>query len=53
MNKAEIVYSTKTITVGNTTVCIHQPVLTDQERVKVVEGIVSALNRYGKLIIKN
>ena len=51
MNKPETIYRTKTIQVGNTTVCIHQPVLTEQERAKAEENIVSALRRYGKAII--
>jgi hypothetical protein len=50
MNK-EITYITKTITVGNATVCIHRPVLTENERAKVTDGIVSALSRYGKAVI--
>lgn len=49
MNK-ETAYRTKTIQVGNATVCIHQPILTEREREKVVEGIVSALSRYGKAV---
>lgn len=51
MKKVETVYLTKTITVGNAVVTIHQPVLTEAERTKVVEGIVSALSRYGKAVI--
>ena len=51
MNKTELVYRTKTIQVGNATVCIHQPILTESERNKVAEGIVSALGRYGKAIL--
>jgi hypothetical protein len=50
MNK-ETTYRTKTIQVGCATVCIHQPILTDCERKKVEENIVSALSRYGKAII--
>ena len=53
MNKTETVYHTKTIQVGNATVCIHQPILTEKERSKVAEGIVTALSRFGKAIIKN
>ena len=53
MNKPETLYRTKTIQVGNATVCIHQPILTEKEREKVAESIISALSRYGKAIIKN
>ena len=51
MNKTETTYRTKTIKVGSTTVCIHQPILTEKEREKVAESIVSALSRFGKAII--
>ncbi len=51
MNKTETAYRTKTIQVGNATVCIHQPILTEAERTKVEENIVSALGRYGRAII--
>lgn len=50
MNK-ETIYRTKTIKVGNATVCIHQPILTESERTKVEENIVSALSRFGKAVI--
>ena len=53
MNKTETTYRTKTIQVGNATVCIHQPILTDKEREKVAESVISALSRFGKAIIKN
>ena len=52
MNKTEE-YITTTIQVGNATVCIHRPILTEAERVKRTEEVVSALARYGKAIIKN
>lgn len=52
MNKPES-YTTKTIVVGNVTVCIHRPILTESERAKRTEELVSALSRYGKAIIKN
>lgn len=52
MTKSEE-YVTKTIKVGNVTVCIHQPILTNSERAKRTEELVSALARYGKAIIKN
>jgi hypothetical protein len=54
MGKTEqTAYITKTIQVGNATVCIHQPILTEAERAKRTEELVSALARYGKAIIKN
>lgn len=46
-------YITKTIKVGNATVCVHRPILTEQERARRTEELVSALSRYGKAIIKN
>lgn len=49
MNK-ETTYRTRTLKVGNVTVCIHRPILTEQERAKVEENIVSALGRYGRAI---
>lgn len=52
MTKAEE-YITKTIKVGNVTVSIHQPILTESERAKRMGTLVSALERYGKAIIKN
>ena len=52
MNKAEE-YITKTIKVDNVTVSIHRPVLTEAERARRTEELVSALSRYGKAIIKN
>ena len=44
-------YTTETIRVGNAIVCIHRPVLTESERAKRTEELVSALARYGKAII--
>lgn len=52
MNKAETTYRTKTITVGNVTVCVHRPILTQAERAKREEEVVSALCRYGRTLIK-
>ena len=46
-------YITKTIKVENVTVYVHRPVLTESERAKRTEELVSALSRYGKAIIKN
>lgn len=45
-------YRTTTIRVGNVTVNIHQPILSDKERAKRTEELVSALTRYGKAIIE-
>lgn len=45
-------YITKTIQVGNATVTIHQPILTESERAKRTEELVSALSRYGRAIIR-
>ena len=50
MTKAEE-YNTKTIKVGNATISIHRPVLTEAERVRRTEEIVLALGRYGRAII--
>ena len=46
-------YRTETITVGNATVIIHRPILTESERAKRTEELVSALSRYGRAIMKN
>ena len=48
-----IEYRTKTIQVGNATVCIHQPILSDQERAKREEAIITALRHYGRNIKEN
>jgi hypothetical protein len=51
MNKTEqTAYRTKTIQVGNVVVTIHRPVLTESERAKRTEELVSALGRYGKAL---
>ncbi len=50
MDKTEE-YITKTIKVGNVTVSIHQPILSDKERARRTEELVSALSRYGRAII--
>ena len=44
-------YNTKTIQVGNVTVTIHRPILTDAERVKAEENVKSALSRFGRAMI--
>lgn len=51
MKTETIAYSTKTITVGNATVCIHRPILTESERKKRTDQVVTALRNYGKSII--
>lgn len=43
-------YQTKTIKVGNCIVNIHQPILSDQERRKREEHVVSALRLYGRSV---
>lgn len=56
MNKTEpTAYLTKTITVGNAIVRIHQPILTDEERARREADIVSALGRYARTLegVKN
>ena len=45
-------YRTETIQIGNATICIHRPILTDAERAKVEENIVSALSQYGRAVAK-
>ena len=51
MNKTETIYHTKTIQVGNAVVTIHRPVLSDKERGKVEDAVITALGRYGKAVI--
>ena len=41
-------YTTKTIQVGNCTVIINRPILTDEERKKAEENVIQALKCYGK-----
>ena len=41
-------YRTKTIRVGNATIEIHRPILTDQERNKREEQVRNALKGFGK-----
>ena len=43
-------YTTKTIQVGNATVCIHQPILSDKERAKREEAVIAALRIYGRAV---
>ena len=52
MTKSEE-YTTQVITIGNVTVYVHRPILTESERAKRTAELVSALSRYGKAIIKN
>jgi hypothetical protein len=44
-------YCSKTIQVGNVTVTIHRPILTDSERLKAEQNIKSALSRFGRAMI--
>ena len=44
----ETKYTTRTIKIGNCTVIIERPVLTDGERKKAEERIIQALSCYGK-----
>ena len=41
-------YRTKTIKVGNATIEINRPILTDEERKKAEERVIQALSLYGK-----
>jgi hypothetical protein len=41
-------YTTKTLQVGNCTVIIQTPILTDEERKKAEERVIQALKCYGK-----
>lgn len=41
-------YRTKIIQVGNATIEINRPILTDEERKKAEERIIQALRCYGK-----
>jgi hypothetical protein len=50
INSTETYYS-KTIQVGNVTVTIHRPILTDAERLKAEENVKSALSRFGRAMI--
>ena len=52
MNKPEE-YRTKTFQIGNVTVTIHQPILTQAERTKREEAVRTALRNYGRAIMKN
>lgn len=44
----ETKYTTRTIKVGNCTVIIQRPILTDEERKKAEAKIIQALSCYGK-----
>ena len=44
-------YTSKTMKIGNVTVTIHRPILTDAERLKAEENIKSALSRFGRAMI--
>lgn len=41
-------YQTKTIQVGNATIEIHRPILTDKERSKRETQVIDALKGFGK-----
>ena len=41
-------YTTRTLKVGNCTVIINRPILTDEERKKAEQKIIQALSCYGK-----
>ena len=41
-------YRTKTIKVGNATIEIHRPILTDEERSKRENQVIDALKGFGK-----
>lgn len=41
-------YRTKTIKVGNATIEINRPILTDEERQKAEARVIQALKCYGK-----
>ena len=41
-------YRTKIIKVGNTTIEINRPILTDEERQKAEEKVIQALKCFGK-----
>ena len=41
-------YTTRTIKVGNCTVIIERPILTDEERKKAEARVIQALSCYGK-----
>ena len=44
----EIKYTTKTMQIGNCTVEIRRPILTDEERKKAEARVIQALSCYGK-----
>ena len=46
-------YITETIQVGNAVVTIHRPILSESERAKRTEAVITALRNFGKAIIKN
>lgn len=41
-------YTTRTLKIGNATVIINRPILTDEERKKAEAKIIQALSCYGK-----
>lgn len=49
MNKTET-YRTTTIRVGNCTINIHRPILTDKERLEREEVVKTALANFGRAL---
>ena len=41
-------YRIKTIKVGNATIEIYRPILTDEERARAEAQVIQALSRFGK-----
>ena len=48
--KSAVEYRTETFQIGNCTVTVRRPVLSDRERAKAERNVISALERYGKYI---
>ena len=46
-------YTSKTMQIGNVTVTIHRPILTDSERLQAEELIKNALASYGRAMEKS
>ena len=46
-------YTSKTIKVGNVTITIHRPILTDAERLQAEETIKDALINFGRAMERN
>lgn len=52
MIKNEPVYHTETVHIGNVTVNVHRPKLTEAERRKAEEFIKTALADFGKKLLR-